>query len=132
METEPLSRESVSILSRWELVSIYINGGYGEDARMREELERQFVARGLPIPRPYERGQAKPAAVPPMSRETFLSYLLLIYTVTGLFYAWLYLPLRLIRGDFQKDRKNHLIQTGICVVYQAAEVATAYLLTEMP
>ncbi len=113
-----------------ELLSIHINRLYGGDPDLRAAVEAELVARGLPLPEPYP-----PAAPPPprpMTRETFLAYLFLIYTVTGLVYSWLYLPMRLIKGDFRVDLKHKVIQSGMALAYQAAEVAAITALLELP
>lgn len=116
-------------MSDWELVSVYVNRGHGEDLAYKAELEAELVARGLPVPEQMPPLEAqRPAATAAMTRATFLEYILLTYIVTGLFYAWLYLPLRLVKGDFSVDRKHKLIQTGVALAYQAAEVAAAYAL----
>ncbi len=116
------------MLSPWELVSAWINSDLDSEPGLRAGLEAEFARRGLPLPKeapPKPAGSGKPA---PMSRATFLEYLLLIYTVTGLFYAWLYLPVRLIKGDFDRDKKHHLIQSAIALAYQGAEIGTYFLL----
>lgn len=118
-----------SLLSNWELVSAWVNQGPGLDQAEERGLAAEFATRGLALPaggKPVPPGPAK-ATKPPMSRETFLDYLFLIYTVTGIFYAWLYLPLRLIKGDFGRDRKHHFIQLAISLAYQGAEVGTYFL-----
>lgn len=126
-----LGREAIGEMSSYELVSIYINRSYGDKLEALPLLEAELRKRRLPVPEPMPLPPPEPAAgkSSAMSRETFLSYLLLIYTLTGLFYSWLYLPMRLIRGDFDKDRKHRLVQTAIALLYQAAEIATYTILT---
>jgi hypothetical protein len=126
-----ISRDELSLASSWELVSAYVNGAYGSDPALKKAMEEEFAARSLPLPAAGPAAPEGGSRPKPMSPETFLSYLLLIYTVTGLFYAWLYLPLRLIRGDFGKDRKHHLIQWAISLAYQGAEVGTYFLLDSL-
>lgn len=122
-------RNAVAMMSDWELVSVFINRGHGDDLAYREELERELTARGLPVPEQMPQIEPKkPATAASMTRATFLEYVLLIYVVTGLIYSWIYLPLRLVKGDFAVDRKHKLIQTGVALAYQAAEVAAAYAL----
>jgi hypothetical protein len=117
-------------MSDWELVSVYVNRGHGEDLEYKAELEAEFGARGLPVPEQMPPiGPKKPAAATSMARTTFLEYVLLTYIVTGLFYSWLYLPLHVVKGDFSVDRKHKLIQTGLAFAYQAAEVAAIYALS---
>ena len=95
-------------------------------------MAQEFSARHLPLPKMGE----PPAPVlrvkngSQMDKRTFLSYVLLIYTVTGLFYAWGYLPARIIKNDFQKDKKDNVIQTGIALFYQLIEVVAFILLTD--
>lgn len=125
-ETE---RSEFAKMSDWELVSVYINRGHGDDLAYKAELEGELASRKLPVPEQMlQRETPKPPATAAMTRATFLEYVLLTYVVTGLFYAWLYLPLRLVKGDFSVDRKHKLIQTGVALAYQAAEVAAAYAL----
>ena len=121
--------EDLSLVSSWELASTWINGDPGSNPGLKASLEAEFGARGLPLPvlGPQPQGPAR-SGKPPMSREAFLDYLLLIYTVTGIFYAWLFLPIRLIRGDFDKDRKHHLIQLAIALGYQGAEIGAYFLI----
>lgn len=117
-------------MSDWELVSVYVNRGHGEDLAYKAELEGELASRGLPLPEQMPPVEApRPPAVAAMTRATFLEYILLTYIVTGLFYAWLYLPLRLVKGDFSVDRKHKIIQTGVALAYQAAEVAAACALS---
>jgi len=123
-------RSRVAEMSDWELVSVYVNRGHGDDLAYKAELETELETRGLPVPEQMPSIEPqKPASSGTMTRSTFLEYILLTYIVTGLFYAWLYLPLRLIKGDFSVDRKHKLIQTGVALAYQAAEIATACALS---
>lgn len=115
-------------MSDWELVSVYVNRGYGDDLTLMRALVAELEARRLPIPEQMpERRQATPTP-PAMSRGTFLEYVLLVYSVTGILYSWLYLPMRLVKKDFGVDRKHKLIQAGIALAYQAAEVAAGIAL----
>lgn len=126
MESKELGE--LSMLSPWELVSAWINSDLDSDPGLRAGLEAEFAHRRLPLPKegpPKKAGSGKAA---PMSPATFLEYLLLIYTVTGLVYAWLYLPVRLIKGDFDQDKKHHYIQSAIALAYQGAEIGTYFLL----
>lgn len=123
-------RNAVAEMTDWELVSVYVNRGHGEDLAYKSELEAALRARGLPLPEQMPPAEAPmPPASAPMTRATFFEYILLTYIVTGLFYSWLYLPLRLIKGDFSVDRKHKLIQTGLALAYQAAEVAAVCALS---
>lgn len=113
-------------MSDWELVSVYINRGHGDNLSYKAELEGELASRKLPVPEQMPQLEApKPRATAAMTRSTFLEYVLLIYIVTGLVYSWLYLPVRLVKGDFSVDRKHKLIQTAVALAYQALEVATA-------
>jgi hypothetical protein len=123
-------RNAVEEMSDWELVSVYVNRGHGDDLAYKTELEAALRARALPVPEQMPPGGApKLPASAPMARATFFEYVLLTYIVTGLFYSWLYLPLRLIKGDFAVDRKHKFIQTGVALAYQAMEVAAIYALS---
>ena len=133
MEDRNVAGESEGIavakMSDWELVSVYMNRGHGEDLDYKAKLEAELKARSLPVPEQMQPVEAQKPAAAPMARATFVEYVLLTYIVTGLFYAWLYLPLRLVKGDFSVDRKHKLIQTGVALAYQAAEVAAACALS---
>ena len=119
-------RGTIAKMSDWELVSVYINRGHGDDLAYKAELEGELASRKLPVPEQMPHIDApRPPATAAMTRATFLEYVLLIYIVTGLFYSWLYLPVRLVKGDFSVDRKHKLIQTAVALAYQALEVATA-------
>jgi hypothetical protein len=125
MEELPEIGESLETLSSYELISLYINRGWEGKPGLKEGLEAEFAARRLPLPEPFPPAPPPPPPGPkPMSRDTFVSWLLLIYTVSGLVYAWLYLPMRLIRGDFDKDKKQRLAQAGVALAYQVLEVVT--------
>jgi hypothetical protein len=63
-----------------------------------------------------------------IDRQTLLSYILLIYTGTALFYSWYYLVERLIRRDFRACTKHKIIQTGLSVLYVAADILLLSLL----
>jgi hypothetical protein len=113
-------------LSRPELISFYINGYYRLDAGLRSKFEAAFRKRKLPLPHmPAEEPPGKPCASPKratIDRPTFLSYILLIYTGTAIFYSWFYLAERLIKMDFRYNTKNKLIQSGIALVYVVGEI----------
>jgi hypothetical protein len=127
---EFLSVGDVDRASSAELLSIHINRLHKGDPALIAAVEAELSSRGLPLPEPYP--PAAEAPPPPMTRETFLSYLFLIYTVTGLVYSWLYLPMRLIKGDFRVDTRHKVIQSGIALAYQAAEVVAIGALLELP
>jgi hypothetical protein len=113
-------------LSRLELISLYINGYYSLDAESRSRFEAAFKKRKLPLPEmpgkppPGSRGSSgKPDSI---DRSTFISYLLLIYSGTAIFYSWIYLAIRLAKMDFNVNAKHKLIQSGIALFYVAAEI----------
>jgi hypothetical protein len=111
-------------LSRLELISRYIDGYYELDAGRRSKFEAAFRKRKLPLPRMPARDRrpdraGKPGAI---DRGTFLSYILLIYSGTAIFYSWIYLAERLAKMDFREDTKNKLIQSGIALFYVIAEI----------
>jgi hypothetical protein len=122
-------------LSRLELVSLYINGYYQLDSSLRSRFEAAFRKRKLPVPdmpseepvprsvpenrRAIASGGARRATI---DRDTFLSYILLIYTGTAVFYSWIYLALRLLKMDFRENAKHKLIQSGIALFYVIAEI----------
>jgi hypothetical protein len=113
-------------LSRLELISLYINGYYKLDAELRSKFEAAFRKRKLPLPLMPEHAPAEAHAgggkPSPMDRSTFLSYILLIYSGTAIFYSWIYLAERLVKMDFREDTKHKLIQSGIALFYVVAEV----------
>lgn len=125
-----IEAESVHLFSSYELISRYINDYYSIDEASRRAMAAEFSARGLPLPK------IGPAPLPalrakrPMDRRTFLSYLLLIYTLSGIFYAWCYIPARLIKKDYRDDMKDSLIQGGIALFYQLAEILAFIALTD--
>jgi hypothetical protein len=107
-------------LSSLELISRYINGYYALDAARRSSMEAAFKERHLPLPRmPPE--PPSPARNPAIDRKCFVSYLLLIYSGTAIFYSWIYLADRLVRMDFRENAKHKLIQSGIALFYVVAE-----------
>jgi hypothetical protein len=113
-------------LSRPELISLYVNEYYKLDAGLRSRFEAAFKRRNLPLPlMPVEEPPEEPRAAPSrvtIDRPTFLSYLLLIYTGTAIFYSWFYLAERIIKMDFRYNTKNKLIQSGIALVYVVGEI----------
>jgi hypothetical protein len=129
MNREP---ESLGCVSSYELISRYINEYYEIDEATRRAMAQELSARHLPLPKIGEPPEPAPRGKKgqEMDQRTFLSYLLLIYTVTGLFYAWGYLPARLIKKDYQKDKRDKLIQTGIALFYQVIEIVAFLLLTD--
>jgi len=113
-------------LSRLELISLYINGYYSLDADSRTKFEAAFRKRRLPLPvvselpPPQSRvSSGKPGSI---DRGTFISYMLLIYSGTAIFYSWIYLAMRLAKMDFNVNTKHKLIQSGIALFYVAAEI----------
>jgi hypothetical protein len=121
MEETPADGTVVA-MSSWELVSVYINRSYGDNLALKAALEAELAARKLPLP-----GQMPPRVEPApspaaMTKATFLEYILLTYLATGILYSWFFLPLHLLKGDFRVDRKHKLIQSGIALAYQAAEL----------
>jgi hypothetical protein len=122
--------ESLRFVSSYELISRYINDYYEIDETTRRAMARELSARHLPLPKIGGPPALRVKQVSQMDKETFLSYLLLIYTLTGLFYAWGYLPARLIKKDYRKDKKDKVIQTGIALLYQLAEIVAFILLTD--
>jgi len=131
-KTMNIQPRSLSCISSYELISRYINDYYEIDEATRSAMARELSARHLPLPKigapPAPALRVKKGSE--MDRRTFLSYLLLIYTVTGLFYAWGYLPARLIKKDYQKDKRDNLIQTGIALFYQVIEIVAFILLAD--
>jgi hypothetical protein len=114
------------MLSRLELISLYINGYYKLDADLRSKFESAFKKRKLPLPRmPEHAPSPEPGAVgkrATIDRGTFLSYILLIYSGTAVFYSWIYLAERLVKLDFRENAKHKLIQSGIALSYLLAEL----------
>jgi len=108
-------------LSRPELISLYINGYYTLDAGLKSKFEAAFKERKLPLPRMPETPPV-PKAAPSIDRKCFLSYILLMYTGTGIFYSWFFLAARLLKMDFRDNLKHKLIQTGIALLYVVGEL----------
>jgi hypothetical protein len=108
-------------LSRLELISLYINRFYSLDADRKSSFEEAFKKRKLPLPRMPSSPPAprRPRAI---DRKCFLSYLLLIYTGTAVFYSWFYLAQRLAKMDYRENTKHKLIQSGIALFYVIAEL----------
>jgi hypothetical protein len=113
-------------LSRLELISLYINGYYTLGADLRSKFEAAFRKRKLPLPRMPEHAPSigPPAARKPatIDRSTFLSYILLIYSGTAIFYSWIYLAERLVKMDFRENAKHKLIQSSIALFYVVVEL----------
>lgn len=113
-------------LSRLELISLYINGYYSLDAVSRSKFEAAFRKRKLPLPAMPEKltppGREGAAKASTIDRSTFISYMLLIYSGTAVFYSWIYLALRLAKMDFGVNTKHKLIQSGIALFYVVAEI----------
>jgi hypothetical protein len=125
--------EDPDSLSRIELVSSYMNEYAALGEAGRSKFEDAFRRRGLPLPDMSARASRAPAtsaraAKASIDRETFLSYLLLIYTGTAVFYSWYYLVERLIRRDFRVGARHKIIQTGISLFYAAADILLLSLL----
>ena len=105
-------------LSRIELISLYINGYYALDADRKAKFEAAFAKRKLPLPRMPAVPAACRSSLPArrrgrrMDRGCFLSYVLLIYSGTAIFYSWIYLAERLLKMDFRENAKHKLIQSG--------------------
>jgi hypothetical protein len=120
-------------LSRIELISSYISSYPSLDEEGRAGLEAAFRRRGLPLPDMSERPRPIRPARPrraggTIDKQTLLSYILLIYTGTALFYSWYYLVERLARRDFRACTKHKIIQTGLSVFYVAADILILSLL----
>jgi hypothetical protein len=113
-------------LSKPELVSLYINGYYTLDADLRSKFEAAFRKRKLPLPSMPREAPTEPRAGPrkasSIDRKCFLSYILLIYSGTAIFYSWFYLAERLMKMDFGENTKHKLIQSGIALVYVVSEI----------
>jgi hypothetical protein len=108
-------------LSRLELVSRYINEYYTLDADRRSKFEAAFRKRRIPLPLMPEAFPV-PRRAAPMDRNCLLSYFLLIYSGTAIFYSWIYLFERLVKMDFGINTKHKLIQSGIALFYVLAEI----------
>jgi hypothetical protein len=113
-------------LSRLELVSLYINRYYSLDAVSRSRFEAAFRKRRLPLPAmpagPPRACSEKLGKVSSIDRGTFVSYMLLIYSGTAVFYSWFYLAARLVKMDFGLNTKHKLIQSGIALFYVIGEI----------
>lgn len=113
-------------LSRIELISLYIDGYYALDAARKAKFEAAFAKRKLPLPRmprfPPPPILAPGRAATDIDRGCFLSYVLLIYSGTAIFYSWIYLAERLLKMDFDKGPKHKLIQSAIALFYVIVEI----------
>ena len=109
-------------LSRLELVSLYINSYYTLDAERRSQFEAAFRQRKLPLPRMPSKPRPTMERPVPMDRATFISYILLIYSGTAIFYSWIFLAERLLKMDFLESPKHKLIQSCIALLYVAVEI----------
>jgi len=109
-------------LSRIELISVYINQYYSLDSEGRARFEAEFRKRKLPLPCMPATYTIPARTLPAMDRDCFLSYLLLIFTGTAIFYSWIFLAQRLVKMDFAKAGKHRLIQSGIALFYVLCEI----------
>jgi hypothetical protein len=110
-------------LSRLELISLYIDRYYSLDADLRSKFEAAFKKRKLPLPlMPSAPTPAPAKRDASIDRGCFLSYILLIYSGTAIFYSWIYLAIRLFKMDFGENTKHKLIQSAIALGYIAAEI----------
>jgi hypothetical protein len=123
MEAGPCDPEE---LSRIELISLYIDGYYTFDAARKAKFEAAFAKRKLPLPRmppfPPPPIPAPGRAASGIDRGCFISYVLLIYSGTAIFYSWIYLAERLLKMDFDKGAKHKLIQSAIALFYVVVEI----------
>lgn len=129
----PQAARDPDSLSRIELISSYVNCYPSLDEEGKARLEASFRRRGLPLPDMSERPRAIRPARPrnaggTIDKETLLSYILLIYTGTALFYSWYYLVERLVRRDLRACTKHKIIQTGLSALYVAADILILGLL----
>jgi hypothetical protein len=111
-------------LSRLELISLYINDYYSLDADARSRFEAAFRKRKLPLPaipaNPPRDARGRAGKASSIDRNTFISYMLLIYTGTAIFYSWFYLAARLAKMDF--GSKHKLILSAISLAYIVGEI----------
>jgi hypothetical protein len=111
-------------LSRLELISLYINDYCSLDADSRSRFEAAFRKRKLPLPiipaKPPQEARGRAGVASSIDRSTFISYMLLIYTGTAVFYSWFYLAARLAKMDF--GSKHKLILSGISLAYIIGEL----------
>jgi hypothetical protein len=137
---EAIRPDELEAIPRIELVSLYMNRYAAFDEAQRRAYEAEFRRRGLPLPvipppnaaaeAPQAKGKRALAAKAPIDQRTFLSYVLLIYTLTGLVYSWIFLVTRLVRKDFGGHSKHVMIQTIISIAYIALEGIVLMLLGE--
>jgi len=122
-------------IPRIELVSLFMNRYHELDDAARIDFRSEFARRGLPIPElgeeqaPHSRAAAverarSSSAIPekkPIDQRTLLSYTLLIYTLTGLVYSWIFLASRLVHRSGVENPKHRTILTVISLTYVAIE-----------
>jgi hypothetical protein len=124
-----------------ELISTYINAYYDLEDKAKSDFAEEFRLRRLPLPAlPRERPPAmvyvpKTVALPErksdLDWDTFFGYMLLLYVVTGPFYAWYYLLKRLIKWDFGSCKPHKIILTLISITYITLEAILYDFLTEI-
>ena len=133
--------EKYRYASSYELISLYINEYYKIDDETKRALAAEFKARKLPLPKVPQMQTAGPVAggadsVMPseaskhhsMDKRTFRSYLLFIYIVTAIFYAWVFIPARLLKRDYLDDKKDFHIQTALSIFFMALDIAAFFVI----
>ncbi len=133
MDPLPAGLPDLESLPRIELVSLYMNRDHALDEASRHAFREEFARRGLPLPKgthPAPPTPPEPATSrkEPMDRRTLMSYMLLIYTVTGVVYSWIYLATRLVNKTGVSDHRHRAIMTLISLVYVAAEALVFMLI----
>ncbi|MDA8425409.1 MAG: hypothetical protein M0Z80_04670 [Treponema sp.] len=129
----PSGDEGLSSLSRFELVSEYVEKYYSLEPPRRASLERELERRGIPLPSmPPDPppGPAPPARGDRISIGCFLDYLLLFFIPAGALYAWIFLFERIVRRDSAREARHRLIQIFISLLYAIGEAFCAHLLLD--
>jgi hypothetical protein len=125
--------DGLEAIPRIELVSLYVNRYLSLDESRKRAFQVEFARRGLPLPdmsarpSPRAREEKRASRKEPLDSRTLLSYILLIYTLTGVVYSWIFLAGRLVRKDFCPDPKHSMILTLISCAYIAIEAVVFML-----
>jgi hypothetical protein len=125
--------EELRSISRFELVSEYVENYYSLELSRKSAFERELARRGMPLPHMPPDPPRPPAARPKddrISLHCFFDYLLLFYVLTGPLYAWIFLFERIVKRDFDEEGRHKRIQALISLLYIIGEAVCLRLLLE--
>jgi len=129
----PSGDEGLDSLSRFELVSEYVEKYYSLEPPRRTSLERELKRRGLPLPSMPPGPPPRPAPRPPDDRISigcFLDYLILFFLPAGALYAWIFLLERIVKRDSAREARHRTIQIFVSLLYVIGEALCARLLLD--